>query len=127
MKKTTINKIMKIITVLVIIGMFASVLSSVFATGASEILNNLTGKQDAANKITPIANQIIGIVKVICYAAAIIMLIFLGVKFITASPEAKADIKKSAIYYVIGAIVVLAAGALLGVISSMSTQVVNSK
>ena len=55
------------------------------------------------------------------------MLIYLGVKFITASPEAKADIKKSAIMYVICAIIVFAAGTLLGVISNLSTNVVKTQ
>jgi len=69
--------------------------------------------------------HIIGIVQVICYAAAVIMLVLLGVKFITSSPEGKAEIKKSAIIYVIGAIIVFAAGTLLGVISNLSTNVVS--
>jgi len=51
----------------------------------------------------------------------------LGVKFITASPEGKAEIKKSAIMYVIGAVIVFAAGTLLSVISSVSTKVVSTQ
>ena len=54
------------------------------------------------------------------------MLILIGVKFITASPEGKAEIKKAAIQYVIGAIIVFAAGTLLGIIANMSTSVVTS-
>ena len=127
MKKTTINRIMKITTILVIAMMLVSTLSTVFATGAAGVLKDLNGNTGAATAVTKTANNIIGIVQVICYAAAVIMLVLVGVKFITASPEGKAEIKKSAIQYVIGAIIVFAAGALLGVISNLSNSVVTTQ
>jgi trbC/VIRB2 family len=121
------KRIAKICTVLIIIATIATMMSTVFAEGASDVLGKLTGNTDAASAVTTTANNIVGIVQVICYATAVIMLIYLGVKFITASPEAKADIKKSAIMYVIGAIIVFAAGTLLGVISNLSTNVVKTQ
>lgn len=127
MKKTTINRILKITTILVIAMMLVSTLSAVFATGAAGVLKDLKGNTGAATAVTHTANNIIGIVQVICYAAAVIMLVLVGVKFITASPEGKAEIKKSAIQYVIGAIIVFAAGALLGVISNLSNSVVTTQ
>ena len=123
----TMKRIAKICTVLIIIATIATMMSTVFAEGASDVLGKLTGNTDAASAVTTTANNIVGIVQVICYATAVIMLIYLGVKFITASPEAKADIKKSAIMYVIGAIIVFAAGTLLGVISNLSTNVVKTQ
>lgn len=127
MGNMTMKRIAKICTVLIIIATIATMMSTVFAEGASDVLGKLTGNTDAASAVTTIANNIVGIVQVICYATAVIMLIYLGVKFITASPEAKADIKKSAIMYVIGAIIVFAAGTLLGVISNLSTNVVKTQ
>ena len=93
MKKTTINRILKITTILVIAMMLVSTVSAVFATGAAGVLGQLKGNTGAATAVTKTANNIIGIVQVICYAAAVIMLIYLGIKFITASPEGKAEIK----------------------------------
>ncbi len=127
MGNMTMKRIAKICTVLIIIATIATMMSTVFAEGASDVLGKLTGNTDAASAVTTTANNIVGIVQVICYAIAVIMLIYLGVKFITASPEAKADIKKSAIMYVIGAIIVFAAGTLLGVISNLSTNVVKTQ
>ncbi len=133
MKKTTMNKIVKIVRVLAIIAIVATMLSSVFATGtkgasgASEALGGLTpntGIEVSGFKST--INNVIGIIQVICYGAAIIMLVILGVQFITASPEGKASIKKSAIQYVIGAIIVFAAGTLLGIISNISKTAITS-
>ena len=127
MGNMTMKRIAKICTVLIIIATIATMMSTVFAEGASDVLGKLTGNTDAASAVTTTANNIVGIVQVICYATAVIMLLYLGVKFITASPEAKADIKKSAIMYVIGAIIVFAAGTLLGVISNLSTNVVKTQ
>lgn len=125
MGNMTMKRIAKILTVLIIIATIATMMSAVFANGASGVLTQLTGNTGAATAVTKTANNIIGIVQVICYAVAVIMLVYLGVKFITASPEAKADIKKSAIIYVVGAIIVFAAGSLLSVISNLSTNVVS--
>ena len=124
MGNMTMKRIAKILTVLIIIATIATMLSAVFAEGAADVLGQLKGNTGAATAVTKTANNIIGIVQVICYDVAVIMLVYLGVKFIIASPEAKADIKKSAIMYVIGAIIVFAAGTLLGVISNLSTNVV---
>lgn len=125
MGNMTMKRIAKILTVLIIIATIATMLSAVFAEGAADVLGQLQGNTGAATAVTKTANNIIGIVQVICYAAAVIMLVLLGVKFITSSPEGKAEIKKSAIIYVIGAIIVFAAGTLLGVISNLSTNVVS--
>ena len=130
MKKTTMNKIVKIVRVLAIIAIVATMLSSVFATGtkakegASGVLGNLSGNTTAASSLEDTIRNVIGIVQVICYGAAIIMLVILGVQFITASPEGKAQIKKSAIQYVIGAIIVFAAGTLLGIIANISNSAI---
>ena len=125
MGNMTMKRIAKILTALIILATIATMLSAVFASGAAGVLGKLKGNTDAAGAVTTTANNIIGIVQVICYAAAVIMLVMLGVKFVTSSPEGKAEIKKSAIIYVIGAIIVFAAGALLGVISNLSTTVVS--
>lgn len=128
MKKTTMNKFIKIITALFIIAMLATMVISVFAA-PTDVLDKVKGDTDKAMSVGGLSSTIknvIGVVQVICYSAAVIMLILIGVKFITASPEGKAEIKKAAIQYVIGAIIVFAAGTLLGIIANMSTSVVTS-
>lgn len=128
MKKTTMNKFIKIITALFIIAMLSTMVVSVFAT-PTDVLDKVQGDTNQAMSVGGLSSTIknvIGVVQVICYSAAVIMLILIGVKFITASPEGKAEIKKVAIQYVIGAIIVFAAGTLLGIIANMSTSVVTS-
>lgn len=112
------KKIMKIVSVLLIIATIAMTVSTVF--GASSIPQP---DPRAIGGISGPTTAILGIVQYICYAAAVILLVILGVRFMTASPEGKAEIKKSAVIYVIGAFLVFAAGLILGIISNTSQQV----
>lgn len=105
------KKITKIITVLLIV---ATILNANVAFGAS-IPTATAISGTGATSINNVTSKVIWIVQLICYAAAVIMLMVLGVKFITASPEAKAEMK-SAVIYVIGAIMVFMTGIINGVI-----------
>ena len=51
------------------------------------------------------------------------MLVVLGIKYITSAPNEKADIKKSLMYYVVGALLVFAGPQIVGVIYRMATQI----
>lgn len=115
------KKIMKVISVLFVIFAILSVVNMVM--GASiPTPQKING--DGATQVSNIASRIIYIVQVVCYAAAFIMLLVLGIKFISASPDGKAEIKKSAVIYVIGALLVFGAGLLLGVINNLTQNVV---
>ena len=118
----TIKRMSKIVVALMIIATILSAVSMVFANSALTIPE---GNADALTEIQNPANRIIGIVQFICYAAAVILLVILGVKFMTASPDGKAEIKKSAVIYIVGAILVFAAGGLLNLIKNTGTTVVN--
>ena len=116
----TIKRMSKIVVALMIIATIISAVSMVFAT-----VEIPSGSSEAVGAIESPANRIIGIVQFICYAAAVILLVILGVKFMTASPDGKAEIKKSAVIYIVGAILVFAAGGLLNLIKNTGTTVVN--
>lgn len=110
-----VSKIAKIISILFII---TAVLSGVnMVLGASiPTASDFTG----GNIVGTIAGKVIYVIQIIAFAAAVIMLIFLGIKFITASPEAKAEIKKSAVIYVVGAILLFAATGILEIIKNIA-------
>lgn len=116
------KKITKILSVLLIVISILSVFSMVFASSEMTI-PTAAQPVGGTGKIQTVTSNVIWIVQLICYAAAVIMLMYLGVKFITASPEGKAEIKKSAVIYVIGALMVFAAGAILGVIKDLSVGI----
>lgn len=117
------SKITKIVTALVMVGTVALSANMVFADTSISIPKE-TNAGYAGTGLSATMSNILGIVTVICYAAAVIMLLYLGVKYITASPEGKADIKKTAIQYVIGAVLVFAAGTVLNIIKNISGKTV---
>ncbi len=117
----SIKKISKIVVALMVIATILSAVSMVFAT-VTIPEGNPGGYKGTGLDST--ASRIIGIVQFICYAAAVILIVVLGVKFMTASPDGKAEIKKSAIIYVVGAILVFAAGVILQVIQNVAGQTV---
>ena len=95
---------------------FGSITPRSVITNASDS----TGTSGSAYKIV---GAILTIVQVIGVGVAIIMLIVLAIKYISAAPGDKADIKKHAVVYVVGAIVLFAASGLLGIIKNFASAV----
>ena len=116
------KKIAKIATILMIIATIAMACGMVFASSISvpEATNG------GVSAISGTVTNVIGLVTYICYAVAVVMLVLLGIKWVTASPEAKADIKKGAIIYVIGAVLVFAAGLILNVIQNLAKSTIST-
>ena len=119
------KNVARVFSVLMIIFVLCSVLSPVFAdnsTGGSGVFIPQPGDGDkdstGAVKAKSIGNTILGIVQIVAGFAAVILLIVLAIKYMTASPEGKADIKKTAIIYVVGAALLFGASAILGAIQS---------
>lgn len=114
----------KIITILLIIATILGAVSMVFADSIEIPGGTNTGISGTGLDTT--AKNIIGIVQFVCYAAAVILLVILGVKWISAAPDEKANIKKGAVIYVVGAALVFAAGAILQVIRSVANNTVKN-
>lgn len=113
------SKITKIISVLVIIAAVALALNMSLATITIPSASSVSAQGFGTS-----LSNVLGVVTVICYVAAVILLIVLGIKWLVAAPDAKADLKKTAIYYVVGAVMVFAAGAILNVIKNLSEKTI---
>lgn len=59
----------------------------------------------------------ITIAQIICYGAAVIILMILGIKFMTAAPEGKAQVKERSVPAVIGAVLLFAVGSIIKIIA----------
>lgn len=121
------KKVMKIVAILLTVAVIASLATCVLATGEDGIdLHAFDGKTDnsgAGTSITNIIGALINIIQIIGSGVAIIMLIVLAIKYISAAPGDKADIKKHAVVYVVGAIVLFAATGILQIIKNFSKNV----
>ncbi len=104
----------------------------VFATsGYSDKMKTLIGDAEntwndttgASKSVNSIVSTVITIVRIIGMAVALIMLLVVAMKYMSAAPGEKAEIKKSAIVYVVGAIVLFAVTGILGLINQFATAV----
>ena len=125
------TKVMKVVVVAIIAALLiASLVSVVNAQSISfGDINETTVTKDAkdttgaASSLNRIIGSAITIVQVVGVGVAIIMLIVLAIKYISAAPGDKADIKKHAVVYVVGAVVLFAASGILGIVKNFAKNV----
>lgn len=113
------KKVYKILSIVVLLIFAISTVSPVFA----EIKTNYAGNTNStlAQKTEGIGQDILGVVQVIAGLAAVILLIVLAIKYMTASPDGKAEIKKSMIIYIVGAALLFGSSMILGAIKTWMT------
>ena len=113
------KNIVKVITTFLVIVAIISVASTVFAVSPSLISATTSGKLQGSLKT--VSGNILGAVQIIGTAVAVIMLIVLAIKYISAAPGDKAEIKKHAVVYVVGAVLLFAASNILGLIQQAAS------
>ena len=123
-------KLMKAMAViLVAVVIVASMVSVANATmsfdsvSTDSVVNGAQDTSGAASSINRIVGSILTIVQVVGCGVAVIMLIVLAIKYISAAPGDKADIKKHAVVYVVGAVVLFAASGILQIVKNFSNNI----
>lgn len=121
--------IKKIVVIISIICLMSCILQNISnADGSfSEIMKDKVMEtedwEDNSNvepKVDKILSTIIVAVRVIGVCVAVTMLLVLAMKYMTSAPSDRAEIKKSAIVYVVGAFVLFAVTGLLGVLADFA-------
>ncbi len=79
-------------------------------------------KSSAGNSILSFIQGLLVVIQVTATGVAVIMLIVLAIKYISSAPSEKADIKKSAMIYVVGAIILFAGSGILAIIRSFAEK-----
>ena len=124
-------KLMKVMAVVLLAVMIvAAVATSVNAETISfgnvstdSVVDNASDSSGAASSINRIIGSVLTIVQVVGCGVAVIMLIVLAIKYISAAPGDKADIKKHAVVYVVGAVVLFAASGILQIVKNFADNV----
>lgn len=80
---------------------------------------NSSATKSAQNAV----GAVITITRSVATGVAIIMLIVLAMKYMTAAPGDRADIKKHAVVYVVGAVVLFATSGILGIIANFADKI----
>ena len=108
------NNNLKIFSIILILLFVVLISNNTYAavkdfSGASEGL-------EGVDTVTTIIGTVLTVVRTVGMGVAIIILIFLGCKYMLASTGERAEIKKYAIHYVTGAIILFAASGLITII-----------
>ncbi len=131
------TKAMRVVTVLLLAVMMVMSMASLVNAGESAefsfdnidtdfVTNGASDTSGAAKSINKIIGAVLTIVQVVGCGVAVIMLIVLAIKYISAAPGDKADIKKHAVVYVVGAIVLFAASGILQIVKNFADNVQGS-
>ncbi len=96
----------KIMSVLMVFAMLFSMCNVAFAS--------IPGITPYSGEATALASKVLGFVQFVAYAIALGMLIYVGIKYVMASANEKADLKSALVKYVIGAIIIAGASTILG-------------
>lgn len=122
------RKVIKIVSILLMILMIIATLStSVFADEIKLSSFKADDNSKASESITSVIAALISVVQVVGMGVAIIMLVMMAIKYISAAPSEKAEIKKGATIYIVGAIILFAASGILGIIKNFAESNVKDK
>ena len=115
MKKIVIS----ILTIMLVLAMTTMVFATDIDFDKLKDINNPTG----TGALTTMSGKVIGIIYVVAMIVSVGMLLMIGIKYITSSPDQKADLKARAVPYLIGAALIFGAANILKFIEQMSTWI----
>lgn len=99
-------------------GSYSSVMSGLISEA-----DNSTDTTGTGTKVQGIIATIITVVRIAGVTVAVIMLLVIAMKYMSAAPGEKAEIKKSALIYVVGAVILFAVTGILGIIGKFASGI----
>lgn len=78
------------------------------------------GTEKVTNLVNSTAGAAVSVIRIIAASIAVIMLLVIAMRYMISSPGDRADIKKHAVAYVIGAFVLFGVTGILGVLVDLS-------
>lgn len=111
--------IISILSILLLIFCFSQVCFANWTPNFDALENGEVKK--AGNRAMDIFGSIINVAQVIGVGISILVLVVVGIQYVVAAPSAKAMIKTKATNYVIGAVLIFSAAAILQIIKMFMT------
>ena len=119
------KKVIKILTILIIFSLILINVSFAATEPEPTDINSflgIGGLDDVIQDEKDALDSVLSIIQVVGISVATIMLIVLGIKYIVASASERAEIKKHAVVYVTGAILMFGASAIVTIIRVFVTS-----
>lgn len=121
MKKILMKIILLISIAILLISMFYNCYAAdVISQFDGKIANTNSGATNGATKIRAIMSIVLEVVRNVGAGLAVLIIIVIGCKYIIASAGERADIKKNAVPYVIGVVVLFASSGIAGILKEFA-------
>ena len=118
MSKKTVKIIASVLTALFILAILST---NVFAIGGIiSAVEGATAKGQSSSGLTNLGGYIVGTIQVIGVIVAIVVLLVLGIKYMTGSAEERAEYKKTMIPYLVGAVLIFASTTIVNVVYNLA-------
>ena len=125
MKNLLLKKLMlAIIVAIIFCTIIISLQNNSLAAAAMPSISDIEGSGDGstATSVGNIVGSVLYVAKIVAVGLALIMLAVLAMKYMSAAPGEKATIKKHAVVYIVGAIVLFGAAGILNIIETFATK-----
>ena len=123
-------KVLKLLIVLMLMISFSFCIVNVVEaksgynwSGKITELDKTTGDNTVNTKVTSVVAAAIGVVRIVGVGVAIIMLTAVAIKYMSAAPGERAEIKKHAVPFVVGAVVLFASSGILTIIQQFADNI----
>lgn len=122
------NKVKKVIYIALLMMIILSIFTQIGVYAASDIMGTITnmstadaGEGNSAVTATKnISGAVITIAKTVSAGVAIIMITVLAMKYMLAAPSEKADVKKHAVPYIVGAVIMFSVTGILTILQNFA-------
>ena len=120
------KNIIKIVFCLIVILMVVCITTVSATSIIGQLDSNKNESTDASDSVKDTGIVIIKVIKISGTGIAVLMLLYIAIKYMMVSPTEKAEFKKTALIYVVGAIVLFAAPRLVELVMDLAQDVSNT-
>lgn len=107
------KKSMKILSIIVMVVMLLMTIGTSMSAAAVTVPQPDEWSPSAGSELDNTIGKVLGIIQWAGIVAAVAIAMFIGIKYITSSPEGKAELKKTLLFYVAGIVILLSASAIV--------------
>ncbi len=121
------NKIKKIFVILFIMFFAVAIINTKILANDNFDFNAFNENVTQAANVTKLVNNTaitaISVARIVCVTIAIVILLVIAMKYMISAPGDRADIKKHAIHYVIGAFILFAVTGILSILDTFAKAI----
>lgn len=119
------KNLIKIITIITILFLIMLLFNTTVEASSvvSDIKSNISTGTSVSNSVKSTGKTVLGVLNIVATGTAIVMLLYIAIKYMISAPDAKAEYKKTATMYAIGAVIIFIAPKLARMVINMSQNI----